>query len=83
MSNDATAVDHPYYAALRRAEELMLAGNVVFQRWTCDHCGQRQTVSSPNAFYLTGWCERCQKSTDIRARGCNYMLLYRGPVLKD
>jgi hypothetical protein len=27
-----------------------------------------------NKFYEQGVCEECKQTTDIRARGCNYMM---------
>lgn len=46
-----------------------------FQKFSCEHCGSRQTMAEANKLYASGVCEECGKSTDIKARGCNYMLI--------
>jgi hypothetical protein len=45
----------------------------VHQKWTCKHCGARQTMEEPNEFFRQGKCEECRKITDITH--CNYMLV--------
>jgi predicted RNA-binding Zn-ribbon protein involved in translation (DUF1610 family) len=46
-----------------------------FQKFTCTGCGQRLTMDEPNTFFSTGNCDRCAAVTDIRARGCNYLVV--------
>jgi hypothetical protein len=49
---------------------------MVFQKWTCDHCGgSRQTMPVPNTFYIGGHCEECKKPTDIARKGCGFALV--------
>lgn len=50
---------------------------LIFQKWTCSHCGARQTMETPNQLYMTGRCEECRQVTDITANGCNYLLIMR------
>jgi hypothetical protein len=55
-------------------------GRAFFQKWTCEGCGERVTGNTPNKLFTHGHCEECGHVTDIKRRGCNYMLLavYRG-----
>ena len=46
----------------------------VFQKFTCGHCGSRQTMMTPNEFHTSGLCEECDSVTDIVKNGCNYMV---------
>ena len=68
------ARDFPFEEAAAGAHERALAGWYVYQKWTCQHCGARQTMPDANKFYEQGVCEECKQTTDIRARGCNYLL---------
>ena len=67
--------DFPFYEAVEQAEELIKKGVMVHQKFTCAGCGQRLTIEEPNRFYTTGTCDKCSHVTDIRARGCNYLLI--------
>jgi hypothetical protein len=54
-------------------------GYIVHQKFTCDGCGSRQTISKSNVLYKLGKCEECGHVTDIEKRGCNYLLITGGP----
>lgn len=69
-------LDFPFEDVLARAEILVSQGATVWQKWTCAHCGSRQTMEDKNAFYVEGSCEECGETTNIRAQGCNYLILY-------
>ena len=69
-------LDHPFWDVAASAYAKMLDGATVHQKWTCEHCGARQTMETPNAFYKSGTCEECSRVTDIESRGCNFMLVY-------
>ena len=62
----------------REAEARMQQGFDVFQQFNCAHCGEKQTIDTPNVFHTHGHCEECGKLTDIKSMGCNYMLVGRG-----
>jgi len=47
----------------------------VHQQFSCARCGSKQTMDTPNVFYTGGRCEECGTETDIRADGCNYMVI--------
>ncbi len=67
--------DHPFYETANAAERLIDEHTVVFQKWTCQHCGARETMADPDLFHTTGRCEECGLVTDIVANGCNYMVI--------
>ena len=69
------ARDFPFDETAAAAYKLHRAGHTIHQKWTCDHCGSRQTMSTPNQFYTHGECKACGQLTDIRRRGCNYLLI--------
>jgi len=50
-------------------------GGNIYQKFTCAHCGSRQTMDVPNVLYTSGKCEECGKITDVKKTGCNYMLV--------
>ena len=67
--------DHPFDEVCKQAEEHVKQGRNVFQKWTCSHCGVRQTMPDANHMYTKGICEECDSLTDIQKQGCNYMLI--------
>jgi hypothetical protein len=67
--------DFPFDDCAKKAGEMVSKGFSVFQKFTCAKCGSRQTIETPNTFHTSGRCEECQHVTDIKARGCNYMLM--------
>lgn len=64
-------LDEVAEGALRHVRE----GSTVFQKFSCASCGLRQTIDEPNVFFTHGRCEECGDVTDIRASGCNYVLV--------
>ena len=61
--------------AEQRAGELAKLGIPmrVHQKWTCQHCGSRQTMETKNQFFSSGTCEECGKTTIIKR--CNYVAM--------
>jgi hypothetical protein len=54
--------DLPKAELLVRMQELINAGWTVFVKFTCLHCGSRQTSDTPNKLHLGGYtCEECGK----------------------
>jgi len=66
---------YPFNDCVTQASKFMEDGFEVHQQWNCQHCLIKQTMEEPNAFFTRGTCENCGKETDIRLRGCNYMLI--------
>jgi hypothetical protein len=51
-------------------------GFFIWQKWTCAHCGSRQTMDKPNVLYLTGECQECKRISPIPY--CGFMLASSG-----
>lgn len=68
-------LDFPFGDVVRQASEVMAQGHTIHQKWTCEHCGARQTMDVPNVMYEQGRCEECSRITNIRARGCNFLVV--------
>lgn len=69
--------DRPLFEIAEEIEALFEAdSNVsVFQKFTCECCGSRQTMDRPNVLYTTGRCDECKHITDIFANGCGFMMV--------
>ena len=48
-------------------------GGTIHQKWTCGHCGVRQTMDEPNKLFRSGRCEECGQVTVISK--CNFLLI--------
>ena len=70
--------DHSFDSVLETARAEITKGHWVCQKFTCTSCGQRLTIGEANVFYTHGTCDQCGAVTDIKATGCNYMLLMAG-----
>jgi hypothetical protein len=70
------AKDFPIDAVAAKAKQMHAAGWDVHQKWTCRHCGSRQTMETPNQFYRQGICEECKRTTQITE--CNYLCCTSG-----
>jgi hypothetical protein len=64
--------DYPIAECEAACEFLFKAGAVVRQKWTCKHCGSRRTQEVPNKFFTSGYCDECNRVTDIE--NCNYII---------
>jgi len=69
-------MDFPLIEMVKEAEAHVVSGSTVWQKWTCGHCGSRQTMEEPNKFYVSGKCEECGQITIIEK--CGYTLLMGG-----
>lgn len=67
--------DYPLQECAEEADALIAAGGTIYQKWTCAHCGARQTMTEPNTLYTSGKCEECNEITQIKE--CNYLLTFR------
>jgi hypothetical protein len=77
--DDDRIVDFPWDEVVMEAERLTRAGFQVYQKFTCSGCGQRLTIETPNRFYETGSCDKCDVITDIKKQGCNFLLVGAAP----
>jgi transcription elongation factor Elf1 len=67
--------DKPIQEILEEVDPLVQAGATIHQKFTCDHCGARQTMTEPNKLYTSGLCEECGGTTNIEEKGCGYILI--------
>lgn len=65
--------DYPLQECATLAEAYIMAGASVFQKWTCQHCGARQSMEQENQFFRSGRCEECNEYTVIKA--CSYAVI--------
>jgi hypothetical protein len=73
-------LDHPYLEVKETVDQILAStpNAAVYFKFTCEKCLTRQTFDVPNVLYLTGRCEECNHVTDIKKRGCNFMLHVEG-----
>jgi hypothetical protein len=72
--------DIPFDEAVILAQDLIAAGAVVFQKFTCENCDSRQTIDVPNTFYIRAQCEECNHVTDLKVNGCGHMVVIGGKI---
>lgn len=54
--------DLPVEQFIKEMDRLIQQGFNVFVKFTCQHCGSRQTDASPNCLFTEGYtCEECKK----------------------
>lgn len=70
-----THPDFDFDQIIKRASELIEAGCTVHQKFTCQQCGNRLTMETPNKFYKEGTCDRCGYTSNIEESGCNYLVV--------
>jgi hypothetical protein len=82
MNDNVKYKDFPLEKVVKQAEdrinELRASGRHAFvhQKWTCKHCGSRQTMEEKNDFHRSGRCEECGQITLITK--CNYVMMIGG-----
>lgn len=76
-------LNFPFDEVCRHAEALATAGALVFQKYSCEECHARLTMEERNTFYTQGSCDQCGHITDIRATGCNFLLVWLAPAEED
>ena len=69
--------DYPFDEIVEAATKLIAEGHDVYQKFTCAGCGERLGMDDPNKFHHKGTCDKCGAVTDIKARGCNYLIVIR------
>ena len=67
--------DGPFYEIAKEIEALITTGASIFQKFTCEICSARQTMSVPNVLYTAGRCDECGHSTNLERNGCGFMLV--------
>jgi len=63
--------DRPIMEIAEMADKQIGKGFAIWQKWTCGHCGARQTMDVPNVLYTSGRCQECDEVTPIEV--CGFM----------
>ena len=71
------AKDYPFDVCAKDADKLIAKGYTVLQKFTCSGCGNRLTMPTPNVFYRSGTCDKCEALTIIEK--CNYLVTTISP----
>lgn len=78
LTDQPTYKSYPFYEVARAVQGEIARGRWVLQKFSCQHCGNRLTMSDANVFYTYGTCDKCQGYTNIEQAGCNFSLLIPG-----
>jgi len=62
--------DYPIEECAKTAADAINGGYTIYQRFSCERCGQRLTMDVPNQFFRSGACDKCGHTSDITH--CNY-----------
>ena len=73
-------MDRPVEEIARQADAQIQLGFTIWQKWTCAHCGSRQTMEEPNLLYRSGKCQACGEVSTITV--CGFMLA-GGDLVED
>lgn len=65
--------DFPLSEIIPAVDKLVAEGWDVYQKWTCEGCGDRVTATNPNTITTHGYHDDCGHTTDITKTGCNYL----------
>jgi hypothetical protein len=71
-----TYKNYPLDVCVKAADKLIEQGAAIYQKWSCSHCGSRQTMDVQNTFFRSGICEDCSKTSPITH--CNYTAVFMG-----
>lgn len=75
--------DYPIEECAKQAEKIAAKGGKVYQKFTCDSCGSRLTIDTPDVFHTSGSCDRCGYVTDLSVKGCNYLVSAPGSSMLE
>jgi hypothetical protein len=88
MDDDSVAfeplseLDHPYEKVAEDAYQQRIVADalgipiIVYFKWTCEKCRTRNTFDVPNKLFMEGICGDCGHVTNIRRRGCGYLIIH-------
>jgi len=57
------------------ADDLCRQGHKVYQTWQCLYCGDEVVANTSNYWTEFGHHERCGHVTNLRVRGCGYIVI--------
>jgi len=64
---------------LPMCEDVIRKGGTFHAKFTCKHCGARQTFEEANSIFASGHCEECDKVSQLDKWG---LLIVYAPMLK-
>lgn len=67
--------DYPFADIEVAVNDLISNGHTIHQKYTCQHCGARQTMEEPNTLFRSGMCQECNQVTIIK--NCNYLAILK------
>lgn len=67
--------DVPFDELARLMEAQVVAGNTVFAKWTCAHCGDRCTDNEADVLHTSYRHEDCGHVTDVTKTGGGFLLV--------
>ena len=70
--------DYPIEECAAACKKIIARGGTVYQKWTCENCGDRVTGNEPDKLFTHGHHEDCGHVTDIRKKGCSYIAILPG-----
>lgn len=75
-----TLSDLPFDVIVEQVDKLLTESPTaeVYQKFTCERCGARQTMDKPNSFYREGSCEECGHVSPIHYCGFAMVILGHG-----
>ena len=75
----AEYVNAPLDEIAKAAEQEIRAGATIYQKFTCQRCGERVGIDVPNQLFTKGRHDDCLVEpgciTDLEKHGCNYMAI--------
>ena len=66
--------DKTYDELLPQLEEILAVGGTFWAKFTCGHCGSRQTFEEKNLLFTSGQCEECEGVTLLTKWGITALL---------
>ena len=73
--SEPTASDKPLEELIPMAEDVLARGGSIWLKFTCAHCGSRQTLEEENTIVFFASCEECRQTTSISDSGGGLMVL--------
>lgn len=67
-------MDKPYEELHVWLNQILDSGGTFWGKFTCGHCGARQTFEEPNVLFAAGKCEECEQTTLLNKWGVVVLL---------
>jgi len=68
-------IDLPLEELVAMADDVLARNGHVWLKFTCQHCGSRQTIDEPDTFYIFASCEECGQTTSLGDVGGGLMVI--------